>query len=133
MSRPPTSPATPLNLLPTSPPHPSPLGYHRALGLSSLRPQLMRLAICFPRGDVFQGRFSQFVPPACSPLCPQACCLRLCLYCCPAKMSAARLCLCLPALLLENPTENQKEWKGAKSCQSGRWGHLSLVDLDLSN
>ena len=92
------------------------------------------LAVCSPHGDVcVSGPLSQFVPPAPSPRCPQVWCLCLCLYCCPAKKSAA-LIMPLPSSPTSGKSYGESEgMERAKILPVWQVGAPALVDLDLSS
>ena len=94
----------PLPLEPPShlPPHPTPLGYHRALDLSSLHDRLnFNWLSNFTYGNVYVSMLlSQFVPPFPSPPCPQVCSLCLWLHCCPASRFMGTIFLLIDSIYL---------------------------------
>ena len=78
----------PLPLEPFShvPPHPAPLGCHRALSWAPCVSSNVPLAICFTRGDVYISMLpSQFVPSSPSPAMFTICFLCLPFCSCPAN------------------------------------------------
>ena len=64
---------------PTPPPHPTPLGPHRASGWTPWRYSSFPLAVCLTHGNIYMPvLISQFVPPSPSPApCPRVHSLRL--------------------------------------------------------
>ena len=76
-----------LNLPPiSSPPHPTSVGFHRAVGWAPCVTQQIPLAICFTYDNAYVSMLlSQFIPPIPPVLCPRVCSLCLRLHCCPAN------------------------------------------------